>query len=373
MKPRILLVDDSDINLKVMDKLLQGDYELACARSGEECLAQLPTFEPDLILLDVMMPGIGGYETCRRIKSSPLGPFTQVVLVSAKASRTERLQGYEVGADDYVIKPFDHEELRAKVRVQLQLRGAMDGLWRANAKIQRFNDELAERIEQRTAEVVATRDIAIFAMARLAESRDPETGEHLERMRTYSRILALELGRSGPYRDRITETFVEDLYRSSPLHDVGKVGIPDDILLKPGRLTPEEFEVMKRHTLIGAEALVDTARHSDFGSFLTMAIEITRHHHERFDGRGYPDGLSGQQIPLAARIAALADVYDALTSARVYKPAYDPEKAREMIEAESGKHFDPAVVEAFQAVYPQFVTLSVGGSQENRPVAGGVQ
>jgi putative two-component system response regulator len=355
MKPRILIVDDSDINLMVLTRLLKDAYDLSSARSGEECLAKLREFEPDLVLLDIMMPGIDGYETCQRIKSGPLGKFTQVILVSAKGMAAERMMGYEVGADDYVVKPFDHEELLAKVRVQFRLRKTVEDLWRANARIHQFNNELERIIEVRTAEIVATRDITVLALAKLAESRDPETGEHLERMRNYSRILAEELGHSGPYREQISQTFVDDVYRSSPLHDIGKVGIPDAILLKPEAFTPEEFEIMKQHTVIGEQALRHAAQNSDFGGFLAMATEIARHHHERFDGRGYPDGLAGDRIPLSARIVGLADVYDALTSARVYKPAYGPDKARRIIESEEGRHFDPAIVAAFRATHDRFL------------------
>jgi len=357
MKPRILLVDDSEINLRILHELLKADYELAKAASGEQCLDMLRDFGPDLVLLDIMMPGMDGYETCRRIKAGPMGRFTQVILVSVKASTAERLQGYEVGADDFIIKPFDHDELLAKVRIQFRLRGAMEDLWAAHGQIQQFNRELEQLVAARTSEVVATRDLAIFALAKLAESRDPETGEHLDRMRNYSRILAEQLHVDGPYQDRIDEAFVDNIFQSSPLHDIGKVGIPDAILLKPGRLTKDEFEIMKTHTTIGANALEDAVRHHQCADFLAMAVEIARHHHERFDGRGYPFGLAGEQIPLAARLVALADVYDALTSARVYKPAYEPDLARRMIEEEDGRHFDPVVVEAFRARYDDFLAL----------------
>ena len=201
------------------------------------------------------MPGIDGYEVCRRIKEGPLGSFTQVILVSGKASTAERLRGYEVGADDYVVKPFDHDEFLAKIRTHFRLRETMKNLWTANGRIQQFNSELEMLVAERTQEVVATRDIAVFALAKLADSRDPETGEHLDRMREYCRILAEQLAQVGPYRDEIDEEFIRDIYRSSPLHDIGKVGIPDAILLKPGRLTDEEFDVMKTHSEIGAEAL----------------------------------------------------------------------------------------------------------------------
>jgi len=351
MRPRILIVDDSEINLKVLEQLLKDDYELCRATSGTEALAKMRQFSPDLVLLDIMMPGLDGYETCRQIKAGPLGKFTPVILVSVKASTGERLEGYEAGADDYIVKPFDHDELLAKVKIHFRLRSAMEDLWSANGKIHQFNSELEHVVSERTTEVMATRDIAILALAKLAESRDPETGAHLERIRAYCRILAEDLGRQGPYMDQAGGKFVEDIFQSSPLHDIGKVGIPDAILLKPARLTVDEFEIMKQHTLIGAKALEQAVRNSASGGFLAMAIDIARSHHEWFDGRGYPDGLTGTAIPLAARVIAVADVYDALTSPRVYKPAFEPELARQMIEDEEGKHFDPVVVAAFRRRY----------------------
>lgn len=357
MKPRVLLVDNSESNLNVLRGLLDSQYELATAKGGEHCLNLLRRFSPDLVLAEIALPGLDGYETCRLIKAGPMGKFTQVILISTQASITDRLQAYDVGADDFIARPFDHDELLAKIRIQFRLREAMEDLWSANDQIQQFNHELEALVQTRTSEVVATRDIAIFTLAKLAESRDPETGEHLDRMRNYCRILAEELHCSGPYREQVDAAFVDNIYRSSPLHDIGKVGVPDAILLKPGRLTKHEFDIMKEHTTIGATALEEAVRQHESACFLSMAIDIARHHHERFDGRGYPFGLAGYDIPLAARVAALADVYDALTSVRVYKPAYDPEVARRMIEEEDGRHFDPVIVRAFLDRHDDFLTL----------------
>lgn len=217
--------------------------------------------------------------------------------------------------------------------------------------------ELARLVQQRTVEALAARDVAVLMLAKLAESRDPETGEHLERMRAYTKILGEYLTQDGPYTEQTAPGFLADLCRSSPLHDIGKVGIPDAILLKPGPLTFQEFEVMKRHTVIGADALQQASKRADCGMFLEMAARISRSHHERFDGSGYPDGLSGPAIPLEARIVALADVFDALTSARVYKDAMDPEVARLLIEKQEEGHFDPAVLEAFNACYDDFLKV----------------
>lgn len=219
--------------------------------------------------------------------------------------------------------------------------------------------EMMEAIKQRTAEIVETRDVTVFALAKLSESRDPETGAHLERMRAYAQILGEQLAAEGPYTDQIDERYLEDLYRSSPLHDIGKVGIPDAILLKPGRLSAAEFDIMKAHALIGSEALETVTKHGKSAGFLAMAVDITKRHHERFDGTGYPDGLSGQDIPLSSRIVGLADVYDALTSVRIYRSALAPEVSRSMIEQDRGKHFDPVIVDAFIARWEDFLNVGV--------------
>ena len=357
MQGKLLIVDDCQVNIDILVELLGDDFELETAMSGEQCLEKMPRFNPDLLLLDIMMPGMDGYETCRKIKESPAGPFTQVIMVSGKASPEERLKGYQVGADDYLVKPFNHDELLAKVKIHMRLQNSMAEIWTANSKIREFNQELEHVVSERTTEVMATRDIAVFALAKLAESRDSETGEHLERIRNYGRILAEELSRDGPYSSQIDSTFVDNVYRSSPLHDIGKVGIPDAILLKPGRLTVNEFETMKQHAAIGAKALKEVIEQGTCGQFFEMATDIAQFHHEHFDGSGYPNGLRGTDIPLAARIVALADVFDALTSPRVYKPAFTPEIARQMIENEAGSHFDPIVVEAFLTRFDEFLQI----------------
>ncbi|MFC1677084.1 CBS domain-containing protein [Planctomycetota bacterium] len=239
----------------------------------------------------------------------------------------------------------------------VNLRKTEEQLRESEKNLLEHNNKLADTVQQQTADIVQTRDVTMFALAKLAESRDPETGEHLERMRSYSNILARQLSKQGPYVDLVDNKFREDLYRSSPMHDIGKVGIPDIVLLKPDRLSAGEFEIMKGHAVIGAETLDRAARHGHHGSFLTMAAAVARSHHERFNGSGYPDGLREHDIPLAARIVALADVYDALTSARVYKSPLKPEMARNMIEAEADKHFDPAIVEAFLIRWNDFLEV----------------
>ncbi len=354
---RVLLVDDSPLNLQILRKVLQPYYELDEATSGEAALAKVREFSPDLVLLDIMMPGLNGYEVCERIKKGPCGAFTQVILVSGKASSGERLKGYQALADDYIVKPFEHDELLSKVRVHFRLREAQSQLWQANSLIQQTNEQLEQLVARRTQEVIAAQDVAVFALAELAETRDPDTGAHLHRMRAYTQRLAEDLAMDSCYAQHIDEAFLADLYRSSPLHDIGKVGVPDAILQKPGKLTDAEFQIMKQHVAIGAVTLEHAAAHRGAGRFLRMAAEIARYHHERFDGRGYLLGLQGEEIPLSARIVAVADVFDALTTVRVYKPEIPAAEARAMIVSEAGTHFDPVVVRAFERCFEDLQTI----------------
>lgn len=354
---RVLLVDDSPLNLQILRKVLQPYYELDEATSGEAALAKMREFSPDLVLLDIMMPGLSGYEVCERIKKGPCGTFTQVILVSGKASSSERLKGYQALADDYIVKPFEHDELLSKVRVHFRLREAQSQLWQTNSLMQQTNEQPEQLVAKRTQEVTAAQDVAVFALAELAETRDPETGAHLHRMRAYTQRLAEDLATHSCYAQDIDAAFLDDLYRASPLHDIGKVGVPDAILQKPGKLTEAEFQVMKQHVAIGAVTLEHAAAHRGAGRFLVMAAEIARYHHERFDGKGYLLGLQGQAIPLSARIVAVADVFDALTTVRVYKPEIPAEEARAMIVSEAGTHFDPVVVQAFQRCFEDLQTI----------------
>ena len=355
MSGRILIVDENESNLYFLRDALSVYYDLDVARSAEECVQRLEQFRPELVVLDYVSQGPSALDLCRLIKAGDRE--IQVILLTGGGALVERLQGYEAGADDCLVKPVDTEELHAKIHVQLRLRKALDQVWSLNTKVKSYNAELERLVENKTAALEATQDVTVFALAKLADSRDSETGAHLERMRLYTQILAKQLGQDGPYTDQIDELFLEDLYRASPLHDIGKVGIPDSILLKPARLTRQEFERMKEHTVVGAETLEEASRHLGGASFLKMAADIARHHHERFDGTGYPSGLRGKDIPFSARIVALADVYDAMTSERVYKTAMEPLIARELILAESGKHFDPAIVDGFAACFDQFLKV----------------
>ena len=280
-------------------------------------------FSPRIVISDVDMPEMNGVELCRAIRNRQSMQYTYLILLTCHAEIESVLQGLDAGADDYLSKPFRHEELRLRLEAGRRLL-TLEG-----------------------------RDMMIFSLAKLAESRDTDTGTHLERIREYSKLLATELMNSPKFENVVDAQFVELIYLTSPLHDVGKVGIPDQILQKPGKLTADEFEVMKRHTLIGGETLSASAKAHPEASFLKMALDIALKHHERWDGTGYPFQLKGEDIPLSARIVAVADVYDALTTKRVYKPAFTHEVAAEIIYKSSGTHFDPDLVEAFSKVEEQ--------------------
>jgi putative two-component system response regulator len=325
-------------------------FEVDCANSGHEGLEKLIEANRQgkpyaVAFVDMRMEsGWNGVETIERLWK--VQPQLQVVICTAYSDYSWHEIINRLGETEKLLilkKPFDHVEVR-------QMACSLTEKWE-------LLNNLDSLVQERTAQIAETRDTAVFVLASLAESRDPETGEHLERIRSYSHILAEELSKNSPYAEFIDKTFIDDLYRSSPLHDIGKIGIPDSILLKPGALTNEEFEIMKHHSIIGAEALGGTLKRTAGAGFLQMAADVARYHHEKFDGTGYPDGLKGQEIPLVARIVALADVYDALTSARVYKAAFRPEIAKIMIREESGKHFDPVIVDAFLARYDDFLKV----------------
>jgi putative two-component system response regulator len=357
MKDRILVVDDDPSIRAILAGLLRKSYTIDTAATGEIALELAAREAPAVVLLDIMLPGIDGYETCRRLKSSLFDGKVQVIMISAASSQEEQFRAFEAGADAYMVKPVDANVLRSEVQLHLRLREAIGRLASIEAEIQSRRAELQRLVEDRERQIGATQDVAVFAIARVAESRDEETGEHVIRVRSYSRVLAEELAKSDRYRRQIDEQFLRDLYRSSPLHDIGKVAISDTILLKAGRLTAKEFELVKIHTIHGADILDAVVSHSQSGDFLAMAAAIAKHHHEWFNGTGYPERLEGEEIPLAARIVAVADVFDALTSRRPYKLAFPPADARRIIHAESGSHFDPAVVKAFEACFIRFLEI----------------
>ncbi|MFB0825835.1 HD-GYP domain-containing protein [Chromobacterium violaceum] len=345
----VLLVDDSPESLTQMYGLLKADYRTLIANGGERALQIVEGDAlPDLVLLDVMMPGLGGLEVCRRLKADPRTESIPVIFLTAMSELEDEQAGFDAGAADYIVKPVSPPIMMARVRTHLRAKAVADFLEDKAAFLQ-------TEVERRTREVQVIQDVTIMALASLAETRDHETGNHLRRTQNYVRALALELRNHPNYRPQLSDETVQLLYKSAPLHDIGKVGIPDHILLKPGPLTPEEFEVMKTHTVLGRDTIASAERMLDApSSFLRLAREIAYCHQEKWDGSGYPQGLAGEAIPLSARLMAVADVYDALISRRVYKPPFSHEKAVGIIRDDSGRHFDPAVVKAFLQVAEQF-------------------
>ena len=336
----IMIVDDTEMNLVILVESLQDDYELIIAINGLEAIELLEEQKPDLILLDIMMPEMNGYDVLKAIKKNPELEHIPVILLSAITDSDSKTKGFTLGAVDYVTKPFEMVEVKARVKTQLKFE-------EARLLLENQNLLLEEKVKERTKLLERTNSAAIYCLAALAETRDPETGEHIKRTQEYIRELALELQGKDKYKDVLTNDYIELLYKSAPLHDIGKVGVRDSILLKPGRLTEEEFEEMKKHTIYGGESLVVGIDELGEDSFLTLAKEIALTHHEKWDGTGYPRGLSKTEIPISGRLMALSDVYDALISKRVYKNAFTHDEAKNIILEGRGTHFDPDIVDAF--------------------------
>lgn len=352
-QPTILVVDDSPENLHVLSGLLQSDYRVLAATTGERCLALARSSPaPDLILLDVMMPGLDGYQTLERLRADSSTREIPVIFVTAMGGNEAQLHGLAGGAVDYIAKPIDPPIVLARVRIQLELKQARD-------RLRDQNTWLEAEVARRMAENETIQTVSIRALAHLAEIRDPETGNHIHRTQNYVRALARRLRDHPRFADFLTERNIELLVKSAPLHDIGKVGVPDQILLKPGPLSAAEWEIMKTHAKLGSDAIELAEGDADQPvAFLTLAKEITHWHHEKWDGSGYPDGLAGDAIPVAARLMALADVFDALTTRRPYKKAMDFAQAREIIVAGSGSHFDPDMTHAFVNIFDECVAIA---------------
>lgn len=360
IKPTILVVDDTPDNLTLLCSLLGEGYRNKVATNGEKAL-KIARSEPhpDLILLDIMMPDMDGYEVCRQLKSEEGTRDIPIIFLTAKAQEGDETLGFRLGAVDYITKPIVPPILMARVKTHVTLQ-------ETRKLLERQNEHLEEQVERRTRQLAALQDAIIIAMASLAETRDNETGHHIRRTQHYIRELATYLKRHEHHKKLLTDKFIATMYKSAPLHDIGKVGVPDRILLKPGKLTPEEFEEMKKHTIYGRDAIIAAEKTLDAPeSFLCTARDIAYCHHERWDGTGYPQGLKGEAIPLAARMMAIADVYDALITKRVYKDAMPHEEAVEIIKAGRGSHFDPEVVDAFMEIQDKFGAISRQFSEEN--------
>ena len=352
-KPTILVVDDTPDNLTLLSEMLRDHYVVKLAKTGKKALQiAAEAAPPDLILLDIMMPEMDGFEVMRRLKADEATRHIPVIFLSAMSAVEDEKKGLEMGVVDYIAKPVSPPILLARVANHLYIKSASDFL-RDRSKF------LEAEVEKRTRENLAIQNATIMVMASLAETRDSETGNHIRRTQHYVRLLAEKLRSHPRFGFYLSDETIATLFKSAPLHDIGKVGIPDRILLKPGRLTPEEFEVMKTHTTLGRDAI--QAAEDRLGApveFLTMAKEIALYHQEKWDGSGYPTGAAGEDIPASARIMAVADVYDALISRRVYKEGMPHEKAVGIMREGRGTHFDPDILDAFLALQDEFLAIA---------------
>lgn len=349
--PAILVVDDNEMNRDVLARRLRRqDYLIHTAVNGREALEKLATESIDLVLLDIMMPGIDGIEVLQTLKADPELRHIPVIMITALDEIQSVAKCIEMGAEDYLPKPFNPVLLMARVSACLEKKQLHD-------REQQYTHHLESQVREQIKEISESQLSTIFATSKLAESKDPETGAHLERMRMYCRILAEDLSKTEKYRPVISEGYIDCIYTASPLHDIGKVGVPDNILSKPGKLDREEFEIMKTHTIIGGDTLRAVDEKHPGNDFIRMGIEIADNHHEKWDGSGYPSGKKGEEIPLSARILALADVYDALTSSRCYKEAFSHEKSKSIIIESKGQHFEPEIVDAFLRCEDQFIEV----------------
>lgn len=338
----VLIVDDDASNCKLLETLLHAEgYATIVARNGKQALALATAENPDLILLDVMMPDMDGFETVQRLKAAPQTRQVPVIMITALDDRESKLRALEAGAEEFLSKPIDHADLRVRVRNLLRIKEYSDFL--AN-----HNRILEEQVSKRTAQLEEAHRDTVFTLVRAAEHKDEETGHHVRRISHYCQVLTEAM--------QLPSDFHDDIFHASPMHDIGKIGIPDLILLKPGGFTPEEWAIMKTHCTLGATILA-----SGTSRYTRMGAEIALCHHERWDGSGYPNGLKGEEIPLAARIMQICDVYDALRSQRPYKPPIEHKRTVEIITLGDGRtqpeHFDPAVLAAFAAQAERFSAI----------------
>ena len=342
---KVLAVDDTETNIDILVETLGDIHDLSVAMSGVSALEQIEEDPPDIILLDILMPKMNGYQVLLELKKRDIN--IPVIFITAMDEIEFKAKGFKIGAVDYITKPFQPLEVIARVKTHLSLKLAMDELGNQNMILE-------HKVKERTKQLQVTQDVTIRSLSILAETRDNDTGNHIIRTQTYVEFLAIELRKTKKYSLYMDDETIDLLKKSAPLHDIGKVGIPDSILLKPGRLTKEEFNIMKKHTLYGLEALEKASDKLGTNTFLNHAMELAWSHHEKWDGSGYPRGLKGEDIPIVGRIMALADVYDALISKRVYKLPFPHSKAVTIIKEGRGNHFDPDIVDAFINISEDF-------------------
>jgi len=354
----VLIAEDNENNRDILRRRLEKDgFRTIEAVNGVETLARMKQFHVDLVLLDIMMPEMNGYQVLERMRVDSSLETIPVIVITAVNDIESAVKCIELGAEDYLPKPFNATLLKARISASLEKKRLRDQEQEYRVYIERYNRNLEERVMRQVRQITSAQIATIFAMSKLAESRDPETGAHLERMREYCRLIAETLSHKKKYEMIVDRQFIDNIYAASPLHDIGKVGVPDNVLLKPGKLDVPEWAVMKTHPIIGAETLRAVDRQHPGNNFIKTGIAIAEFHHERWDGSGYPYGLKGERIPLEARILALGDVYDALTSRRCYKEPFTHERTREIILEGAGQHFDPEIVEAFLEMESEFIRI----------------
>jgi putative two-component system response regulator len=344
---KIIVVDDTPANLELLTEMLKTqNYFVTAASSGKLAIQAARDDPPDLIILDINMPEMNGYEVCKVLKSDNILREIPVIFISALSDTSEKIEAFSIGGVDYITKPFHIEEVYARVATHLKLH-------QLQLEIEQYNEKLEKVVQEQVKEIFESQMATIFAIAKLAESRDDDMGRHLERTQMICRAIAFKLSKQKEYSALITRNYVDNIYYACPLHDIGKVAIPDNILLKPGKHTPEEFEIMKTHAALGAETLCKVLDKYPNNRLIKMGIAIAHYHHERWDGTGYPDGLVKDNIPLSARIMSVVDVYEAIRSKRCYKPSMPHKETCEIIVNGAGTQFDPNITVAFREIHEE--------------------
>lgn len=346
-KPSLVIIDDKKENLDLLADFFKEKYKIRLFPNGDLAIKSIKTSNPDLILLDINMPDLNGYEVCSILKNNEDTKNIPVIFLSALNDKFDKVKAFAVGGVDYVSKPFQFEELDSRVKTHIKISNLQK-------EIEYKNKNLEKIVEEKVEEIKNSQMATIITITKLSEARDDDTGKHIERLSIFAQIIAKNLYDRGLHRNLINANYLKLIYDASPLHDIGKIAIRDNILLKPGKLTIEEFEIMKNHVIYGADTLEKIKEKYPYNEILNMGIKIARYHHEKWDGSGYPQGKKGNEIPLCARILAICDVYDALRSKRVYKEAFSHEKSCNIIIEEKGKHFDPDVVDSFVELEKNF-------------------